>query len=412
MPNKQNYAFLTHALKAEQAHSILVPEMRPQLWQYELVARAITLDMSSTLISDRSWEPCLPKAKFKLCLFYDGLSEQGPRGICGSLLAVHLARHHNVPIELLASEALDGAGADRDVSTFLGQKICPAGFPCIRSRAKFYLGDIQKCKQCFLMMTRTEREMIQWGKLLFERRLISGWGGNLSCRIGKEEFLITGQHAPLGLRSSILYELIMMGKPSKQTQRASSETPLHLAVYRGTDAEAIVHVHPPMVLAFSQTHESFIPISFEEKYTIGEVPIIPQDTPTVTKSEQVVEELKYHPVVIIKGHGTVAIGKNFQDAFLFTDLLEEAVYCQFFKEGARVPRAVETVPENATNGKATFVAEGEPHALFSQEHMTELVECANHDSEFRQHGSETSLSTSHAASRGNRRVLDRDIRRR
>ena len=40
--------------------------------------------------------------------------------------------------------------------------------------------------------------MIRWGKLLFERRLISGWGGNLSCRVGKNDFLITGQHAPLG----------------------------------------------------------------------------------------------------------------------------------------------------------------------------------------------------------------------
>ena len=63
----------------------------------------------------------------KLCLFYDGLSERGPRGICGSLLAVRLACHHKVPIELLASETPEGGGADRDVSTFLGQRICPAG---------------------------------------------------------------------------------------------------------------------------------------------------------------------------------------------------------------------------------------------------------------------------------------------
>ena len=50
-------------------------------------------------------------------------------------------------------------------------------------------------------MTNLEREMIRWGKLLFERRLISGWGGNLSCRLGKKCFLITGQHAPLGFLS-------------------------------------------------------------------------------------------------------------------------------------------------------------------------------------------------------------------
>ena len=39
VPSKQNYPFLTHALKAEQARSILVPEMRPQLWGARFVAR-------------------------------------------------------------------------------------------------------------------------------------------------------------------------------------------------------------------------------------------------------------------------------------------------------------------------------------------------------------------------------------
>ena len=244
-------------------------------------------------------------------------------------------------------------------------------------------------------MTKIKREMIQWGKLLFDRRLISGWGGNLSCRIGQEGFLITGQHAPLGfLTPEDLVQIDHDGKPNNQTQRASSETPLHLAVYRGTAAQAIVHVHPPMVLAFSLSHESFVPVSFEEKYTIGEVPIIPQDTPTVTQPEPVVSELKYHPVVIIKGHGTVAIGKNFQEAFLFTDLLEEAVHCQFFKESAGATRTAMVGLESAGNDKAGLPVEGKSYALFSQEHMTALVERANEDSEFRRHGSETSLTTS------------------
>jgi len=244
-------------------------------------------------------------------------------------------------------------------------------------------------------MTALEREMIRWGKLLFERRLISGWGGNLSCRVGKEEFLITGQHAPLGfLTSNDLVRINHEGNPTREKRRASSETPLHLAVYKGTEAEAIVHVHPPMVLAFSLTHESFVPVSFEEKYTIGEVAIIPQDTPTVTKPQQVVEELKYHPVVIIKGHGTVAIGKNLQEAFLLTDLLEEAVHCQFFKEGAAATRGANSHPSQVQNGETVALAEGKSYVLFSQEHMAALVEHANHDSAFRNHGSETCLSTS------------------
>ncbi|HEX2928818.1 MAG TPA: class II aldolase/adducin family protein [Candidatus Binatia bacterium] len=245
-------------------------------------------------------------------------------------------------------------------------------------------------------MTKLEREMIYWGKLLFERRLISGWGGNLSCRIGKNRFLITGQHAPLGfLTSKDLVRIDQNGKPATKNQRASSETPMHMAVYQGTDAQAIVHVHPPMVLAFSLTHESFVPVSFEEKYTIGEVPIVAQGTPTVTRPEKVVEALKYRPVVIIKGHGTVAIGKTFQEAFLFTDLLEEAVHCQFFKKGVVATPPAEAAATRSKNGKADVQpAASQTYPLFSREHMTALVESANSDIDFRKYGGETGLSTS------------------
>ena len=241
-------------------------------------------------------------------------------------------------------------------------------------------------------MAKPESEMIRWGKLLFERRLISGWGGNLSCRVGKNDFLITGQHAPLGfLAPKDLVRLKSDGKPARKGLRASSETPMHLAVYAGTDAQAIVHVHPPMVLAFSLTHDSFAPVSYEEKYTIGKVSIIAQDTPTVTKPEEVVEALKYNPVVIIKGHGTVAIGKNFQEAFLYTDLLEEAVQCQFFIEKAEIAGAAST---SARPEQPAATASGERFALFSKEHMQALVDSANQDSQFRAHGADTALTTS------------------
>jgi L-fuculose-phosphate aldolase len=242
-------------------------------------------------------------------------------------------------------------------------------------------------------MTTLEHEMIGWGKLLFERRLVSGWGGNLSCRLDKKCFMITGQHAPLGFLSpKDLVALDQNGKPINTAQRASSETPMHLAVYAGTDAQAIVHVHPPMVLAFSLTHESFVPLSYEEKYTIGEVPIIPQDTPTVTRPQAVVEALKYHPVVIIKGHGTVAIGKDFQEAFLITDLLEEAVHCQFFKE--RVGKGGAPPAESAEKPTGVAVQSGKSYTLFSQEHMQALVDSANQDSQFRADGAATNLTTS------------------
>jgi hypothetical protein len=63
----------------------------------------------------------------QLYLFYSGLNEQGPSGICGSLLAVGLAHAHDVPVELLESDTAKESPSDFDVSTFLGRNIIPAG---------------------------------------------------------------------------------------------------------------------------------------------------------------------------------------------------------------------------------------------------------------------------------------------
>jgi L-fuculose-phosphate aldolase len=242
-------------------------------------------------------------------------------------------------------------------------------------------------------MKGMEREMIYWGKLLFERRLISGWGGNISCRIGRERFLITGQHAPLGfLKPEDLVPIDRKGQPLKKKQQASSETPLHLAVYNGTEAKAIIHAHPPMVLAFSLSHRSFVPLSFEEKYTIGEVPILPQETPTVTETKRVVQELSLRPIVILQGHGTVAMGKDLREAFLLTDLLEEAVHCQFFKNEKSLA-SPGPEPNHLKTQKDGYVQKEEGHVLFSREHMTALMESANGDPEFQSQGSEAGLTT-------------------
>lgn len=237
-------------------------------------------------------------------------------------------------------------------------------------------------------------ELIRWGRMLFERRLITGWGGNISRRLGKNRLLITGQHAPLGfLTPKDLVEIDLDGKPVDKKRRASSETPMHLAIYCGTDARAIVHAHPPLVLTFSLAHDTFVPLSFEEKYTIGEVPVVRHETPTVTDPSQVVEELKLRPIVILRGHGSVAIGKDLQDAFLLTDLLEEAVHCQLVRDqgagnaGAAAPRA----PEK--RAVKSSPADGAGHALFSRAHMQALIDSANADPEYQRESKEGNLTT-------------------
>lgn len=240
-------------------------------------------------------------------------------------------------------------------------------------------------------MTAMAKEIVAWGKRLFERRLVSGWGGNISCRLGDGDILITGQHAPLGfLTESDIVRVTSDGKPRGNSRRASSETPMHMAIYQGTDARAVIHAHPPLTLAYSLDHDRFEPLSFEEKFTIGTVTVITQDTPTVTRPEALVEALFYQPVVIVKGHGTVAVGRDLMEAFLLTDLLEEAVRCHAFQAqgGSR--------PKTALAVEAAWPQPGADHgySLFSREHIDALVQSANDDQQFRAAGSATGLTTS------------------
>jgi hypothetical protein len=129
VPKRDSYDFLTHALRAEQADRILVPEMRPELFGARIVARELLhRSVPVTLISDNMMGTLFARDEVrKLYLFYTGLSERGPEGICGSLLAARLARAHGVFVELQECEKINEASPDREVATFLGQRIIPDG---------------------------------------------------------------------------------------------------------------------------------------------------------------------------------------------------------------------------------------------------------------------------------------------
>jgi methylthioribose-1-phosphate isomerase len=129
VPAENQYSYLMSAVKAHRCESLLVPEMRPQLWGAEVVIpRLLERKAPATLISDNMMGTLFAQGEIKkLCLFYDGLTEAGPSGICGSLLAVQLARLHGVPVELLGGESSRQETNDSDASTFLGMKICPEG---------------------------------------------------------------------------------------------------------------------------------------------------------------------------------------------------------------------------------------------------------------------------------------------
>jgi methylthioribose-1-phosphate isomerase len=129
IPKQNEYSLISSALKGEDVETVLLPEMRPELWGAHVVTpRLLEKKVPTTLISDNMMGTFFAQGQIQcLYLFYSALSEKGPVGICGSLCAALLARSHKVPIELFASEESRQAPPDRDVSTFMSQKVVPEG---------------------------------------------------------------------------------------------------------------------------------------------------------------------------------------------------------------------------------------------------------------------------------------------
>ncbi len=129
VPPESHCAYLSRLLAAEGLESVLVPEMRPELWGTKLVIPALLeRGIPTTLISDNMMGRLFAEGAIrKLGLFYDALTEQGVHAICGAQMAALLARTHNIDVELFQAAAERPAMEDRDVGTFLGRRIRPPG---------------------------------------------------------------------------------------------------------------------------------------------------------------------------------------------------------------------------------------------------------------------------------------------
>ncbi len=169
------------------------------------------------------------------------------------------------------------------------------------------------------------------GHDLFTRGLVSSHSGNLSIRLG-ERIIITRRVSPLGCLCE--NDLIETGisKNDRATPLASMELPVHRAIYQQTSALAIVHAHPPHAIALSLTEAEIVP-SDEGLSVVGRVPVLDgqKEGSPGELADVIAQALKKHRVVIVRGHGSFAIGQLLEEAYSLTTALEEScqVICLF-----------------------------------------------------------------------------------
>lgn len=169
------------------------------------------------------------------------------------------------------------------------------------------------------------QEFVKIGRLAWQQGLFSSHGGNMSIRVG-DKILITRRGSMLGaLTKNDIIETSLKNNDSHITL-ASTEIVVHRAIYQETTALAIFHAHPPTAVALSFCGDSIEPADSEGSYVIKKVPVVEAKLTVGAKevAELLPKYLKDFKIVILKGHGSFAIGTLLEEAFSITSTLEHS----------------------------------------------------------------------------------------
>jgi len=232
-------------------------------------------------------------------------------------------------------------------------------------------------------------EIIKVGKRLYAARLAVAKSGNLSARLDAENILITATGTFLGqLSESDIVKVNLVSGNYAGEIKPSSELSLHSLVYKNFPAKVVVHCHPPLINGYFAVAKTLKAMSFETKFYLGKVPVIPQETPTVTDPEPVIAALKTNNLVVLKNHGTVAIADKFQDALSITEALEEAV-----KSAALARLFDKDILDDLDKVLREDLKCDQPaYTMFSREHIQAIVDLVNKDEFIAQKGRELDLT--------------------
>lgn len=175
---------------------------------------------------------------------------------------------------------------------------------------------------------KSKQDIIEVGKMLYNKGLNVSTDGNISIRISENEILITASgYSKAKLTPELITKVDLDGniiygkKPARDIR-------MHLATYKTRkDVKAIVHCHPPIATGFAITETDLSKITLPEiLFTLGQVGITDYATPTTEEVPKTVikklNENKDYGALILACHGALTFGVDIMEAYYKMETLE------------------------------------------------------------------------------------------
>jgi methylthioribose-1-phosphate isomerase len=324
--------------------TVLVAETRPLLQGARLTAWELAeAGIAHRLIVDSAaaWAMATGQVDFVL-VGADRIAADGSvANKIGTYALALAARHHLIPFIVVAPEST------RDLATTTGREIvveeraateithvggvatAPEGTPAFNPAF-----DVTPPELITAIVTENGvvgtdpvvgQEVADTAQELYARGWMPATAGNISVRAGLNA-VITGSGLSKGQLTAhdVVTVNIADSRQVSGRRRSSAETAIHAAIYRATDAGAVVHVHPPYATALSIDAGQMVRLrGYELIKGLGathtvEVPVFANHADVGRIGADVERHLHAHPhappALLIAGHGITAWGADLAQA--------------------------------------------------------------------------------------------------
>jgi L-fuculose-phosphate aldolase len=171
------------------------------------------------------------------------------------------------------------------------------------------------------------RQIVEAGRRLRDRFFVASNDGNISARLSDTELLITPTSVNKGdVTEDSILKIDLQGRVIAGSLKPSSETKMHLAVYRARpDVQAIVHAHPPAATGFAACRirldqDVILP---EVIFGLAKIGFAEYGTPTTDEiPNAVIKEIPDCDAILLSNHGALTVGPDVMQAYYRMEVLE------------------------------------------------------------------------------------------
>ncbi|MFI1399670.1 class II aldolase/adducin family protein [Streptomyces sp. NPDC020681] len=180
------------------------------------------------------------------------------------------------------------------------------------------------------------RDLVTTARRTAAEGLVVGTSGNVSIRVGPLVLVTPTGVAYDRLTPEDVVAVDLDGRQVLGELRPTSELPLHLEVYRNTDAGAVVHTHAVHATAVSTLVPVLPSIHYMTAALGGPVRVAPYALyGTDELAGNMLRALEQRTACLLQNHGTVAYGDTLDQAYDRTAQLEWM--CRLWLAASSVP---------------------------------------------------------------------------